>query len=127
MTSIVTYVLLLVQLTVANVEKVIFVHPHHQPNLPDDLVFDDLGIHHLSPSIPITRTYLNASFPTKDKQLGTDSWFYLDNLVPGTRYEVRVCWLATVCSPIDGLYQENSSHHDSRHLIRRIAYERWNS
>lgn len=27
---------------------------------------------------------------------GTDSWFLLANLVPGRRYEVRVCWLATV-------------------------------
>lgn len=29
---------------------------------------------------------------------GTESWFLLEGLVPGQRYEVRVCWVATVCS-----------------------------
>lgn len=86
----------LFQLAVANVEKVIFVAPHPQPVPPENLAFDDLGLHRLSPSTPIVRTYLNASFPTEDQQLGTESWFYLEDLAPGTRYEARICWLATV-------------------------------
>jgi hypothetical protein len=94
----VTYITLLFQLSSANVEKVIFLAPHLTPIPSENLAFDDLGLHRLSPSTPILRTYVNASFPTEDEQLGKESWFYLEDLAPGTRYEVRICWLATVRS-----------------------------
>ena len=87
----VVYIFFLFQLATANVEKVIFIAPHPQPIPPENLAFDDLGLHRLSPSTPIVRTYLNASFPTEDKQLGTESWFYFEDLAPGTRYEARIC------------------------------------
>ncbi|KAI2699861.1 hypothetical protein CBS147317_6776 [Penicillium roqueforti] len=79
----------------ANVEKTIFlapipaIVPSEQPDL------DDLGLERLSPQKPVVRTQLNASFPTAAAPYGTDSWFFLENLNPGQRYEVRVCWLAT--------------------------------
>ncbi|OQD76053.1 hypothetical protein PENDEC_c005G06561 [Penicillium decumbens] len=78
----------------ANVEKTIFLAgtatvPSVEPGL------DDLGLERLSPDRPALRTRLNASFPSNDVPEGSDSWFFLENLIPGQRYEVRVCWLAT--------------------------------
>lgn len=81
----------------ANVEKTIFLAPvaSKVPSRGPDL--DDLGVERLSPENAVVRTRLNASFPTTSAPEGTDSWFFLENLTPGQRYEVRVCWLATVC------------------------------
>lgn len=82
--------------THANVEKAIFLAPQAAtiPSGGSDL--DDLGLQRLSPQDPVVRTRLNASFPTTHAPDGTDSWFFLEDLIPGQRYEVRVCWLATV-------------------------------
>jgi hypothetical protein len=50
----------------------------------------------ISPLHPTVRTRLNASFPTNTASKGTATWVLLDGLSPGARYEVRICWLATV-------------------------------
>ncbi|KAF7119219.1 hypothetical protein CNMCM5793_008964 [Aspergillus hiratsukae] len=81
-------------LAIANVEKTIFLAPQPSPIPSTDSTLDDLGLERLSPSYPTLRTYLNASFPTPDSP-GTDSWYFLENLTPGQRYEVRICYLAT--------------------------------
>jgi hypothetical protein len=81
----------------ANVEKVIFVAPGAQPK-PEDASIDNLLLIPLSESHPSVRTYINASFPTTTSSKGTESWFLLDGLIPHRRYEVRICWLATVSS-----------------------------
>lgn len=95
--SILTLLALLTTLATANVEKAIFIAPPSTtiPSSGPDI--DDLGVERLSPEDPIVRTQLNASFPTALAPEGTESWFFLENLKPGQRYEVRVCWLATVC------------------------------
>jgi len=80
----------------ANVEKVIFSAPDAQPK-PQDASIDNLLLTPLSESYPSVRTYINASFPTNTSVKGTESWFLLDGLIPRRRYEVRICWLATVC------------------------------
>lgn len=87
---------LLFSSVLANVEKAIFLAPpttsvpQHHPNL------DDLYLIPLSPpDHKSVRTHLNASFPTSDSPRGTVSWFLLDGLNAGQRYEVRICWLAT--------------------------------
>lgn len=82
--------------THANVEKTIFLAPPTTILPSEELDLDDLGLERLSLEHPVVRTRLNASFPTTDAPEGTDSWFFLENLRPGQRYEVRVCWLATV-------------------------------
>ncbi|RAH50852.1 uncharacterized protein BO95DRAFT_438111 [Aspergillus brunneoviolaceus CBS 621.78] len=89
-----TTLLLLTRRTSANVEKTIFLGP--APSLIPTLTppIDDLGLPRLSPSYFHHRTKLNASFPSPDSA-GTDSWFFLEHLIPGKRYEVRICWLAT--------------------------------
>jgi hypothetical protein len=83
----------------ANVEKTIFLAPAPATIPSEEPDLDDLGLERLSPQRPIVRTRLNASFPTTEAPDGTDSWFFLENLNPGQRYEVRVCWLATVRPP----------------------------
>lgn len=81
----------------ANVEKVIFIAPDAQPE-PQDASVDNLLLTPLSESYPSVRTYINASFPTNTSIKGTEAWFLLDGLIPRRRYEVRICWLATVSS-----------------------------
>lgn len=85
---------LIVPLVSANVEKTIFLAPPATLLPSIDPSLDDLGLQRLSPNNPVLRTKLNVSFPT-DTQSGTDSWYFLENLHPGQRYEVRICWLAT--------------------------------
>ncbi|KXJ97413.1 hypothetical protein Micbo1qcDRAFT_230076 [Microdochium bolleyi] len=109
--------LLLPLLVRANTEKTIFLGPP-TVNIPsshptlDALLLDVLRPQTLASSV--IRTTLNASFPQSspylaslgtgvggrdvdysDKDYGTPSWLILDDLVPGQRYEVRVCWAAT--------------------------------
>ncbi|KAL4952220.1 hypothetical protein BDW69DRAFT_24697 [Aspergillus filifer] len=83
----------------ANVEKTIFLAPPASSLPGTDIVPDDLlvGLPRLTHSNGFLRTKLNASFPNPEdaEDRGTDSWFFLEGLNPGQRYEVRVCWLAT--------------------------------
>lgn len=84
----------LAALAVANVEKVIFVAPEAQ-DFPSDASLDNLLLKRLTLAQPSIRTHLNASFPTDDHTKGTETWMLLEDLTPGQRYEVRICWLAT--------------------------------
>jgi hypothetical protein len=79
----------------ANVEKVIFVAPPAEL-LPTDASIDNLLLESFSEGQPSIRTYLNATFPTAETPKGTETWILLEELLPGRRYEVRICWLATV-------------------------------
>lgn len=80
----------------ANTEKTIFLGPSNIqiPNLRPD--FYDLNLESLSPSNPSLRKHLDVTFPTLREQKGTQSWYLLDDLEPGRRYELRVCWAAVV-------------------------------
>ncbi|KAK2800765.1 hypothetical protein FQN51_005905 [Onygenales sp. PD_10] len=79
--------LLLVGTVLANVEKVIFTAPPPSPLQSQEPNFDDLEIERLSPHEPSTRTYITAAFASKEAPDGAESWFYLDGLRPGQRYE----------------------------------------
>lgn len=87
------FVALLSCLVSANVEKTIFIAPLRQP-VPDASI-DNLLLVSLNPQHTTARTWLSATFPTNETPKGTDTWMLLDGLSPGTRYELRVCWLAT--------------------------------
>jgi hypothetical protein len=87
------FLIVLAHIAHANVEKTIFIAPPPNPVPP---AFDDLGLERLSSLSPVIRTFLNASFPTQDAPQGAESWFLLQDLNSGQRYEVRVCWPATV-------------------------------
>ncbi|EED15132.1 conserved hypothetical protein [Talaromyces stipitatus ATCC 10500] len=88
-------ILLFTQFAAANVEKTVFVAPLPWSMPTENSAIDDLGLDRLSPTDFMLRTNLNASFPTDDRPYGTESWFYLEELNPGQRYEVRICWMAT--------------------------------
>lgn len=83
-----------------NVEKVIFLgpesidihNPQQQPNI------DTLKLETLSPLKTTLRRQLPAAFPSPTLPRGTEAWFLLDNLQSKQRYEVRICWAATVRS-----------------------------
>lgn len=85
-----------ISLASANVEKTIFLGPEpvNIPNQQPSL--STLNIDTLTPEDWSLRTHLEATFPTEGFKRGSSSWFILDNLTEGQRYEVRICWLATV-------------------------------
>lgn len=80
----------------ANVEKTIFLGPS-AVTLPDVRPsLDDLHLHSLSILEPILPTQLSVQFPSDTSPHGLESWYLLSSLEPGRRYEVRICWPATV-------------------------------
>ncbi|EHK46808.1 uncharacterized protein TrAtP1_005730 [Trichoderma atroviride] len=90
----------LVSPTYANTEKAIFTGPEPitLSNIPSAL--KDQNIPVLGPSTRWSiRTNLTRVFPlsqeeTEQEEQGYPSWLLLDNLTPGQRYELRVCWSA---------------------------------
>ncbi|KAL6811060.1 hypothetical protein GGI42DRAFT_206999 [Trichoderma sp. SZMC 28013] len=79
----------------ANTEKTIFTAP---PSASLPLSSLDAAIHNHLPVLGRStsysiRTNLSRVFP-QDEQQGHPSWLLLDNLTPGQRYELRVCWSA---------------------------------
>ncbi|KAF2840398.1 hypothetical protein M501DRAFT_931332 [Patellaria atrata CBS 101060] len=80
----------------ANTEKVIFISP---PSIPIPNVhpgLSDLGLISFTPAVRHTlRTRLPVAFPTKQELKGLQSWYLLEQLEPGRRYELRICWVAT--------------------------------
>ncbi|OAL55570.1 hypothetical protein IQ07DRAFT_171748 [Pyrenochaeta sp. DS3sAY3a] len=81
----------------ANVEKTIFLGPHPVPlPLPNARPsLDSLALHTLSPSKLILPVQLPLQFPSASQPRGLDSWYLVQGLQEGKRYEVRVCWPAT--------------------------------
>lgn len=82
--------------TFANTEKTIFLGPERVRVPLTHPTLTDLRLHTLTPTNSTLRTQLPARFPSDEKPKGTETWLILDDLIPGQRYEVRVCWPATV-------------------------------
>jgi len=89
-----------IQACVANVEKTIFLGPGavKVPHQPPTL--EDLHIDVLTPKDGTLRTQIQAEFPNDQSTQGKTSWYLLDNLEENRRYEVRICWPATVSHPL---------------------------
>lgn len=89
----------------ANTEKAIFLGPEPVTIPLTHPTLSDLRLDTLTPTNLTLRTQLAAQFPSPSHPKGTATWFILDNLTPNQRYEVRVCWAATVSlftsSPLD--------------------------
>jgi hypothetical protein len=84
------------QICLANVEKAIFLAPE-TVNVPlQHPTLDDLHIDVLTPEFSTLRTQIEAAFPDDISKTGKTSWFLLDKLNEGQRYEVRICWASTV-------------------------------
>lgn len=82
----------------ANTEKTIFLGPEPVTIPLTHPTLSDLRLHTLTPAPAngTLRTQLPAQFPSPEHPEGTVTWLLLDNLAPHQRYEVRVCWAATV-------------------------------
>lgn len=80
----------------ANTEKTIFVAPSSitLPNVHPGL--DNLCLDVLSPNNSSLHVQLPVAFPNEESPRGIQSWYLLDRLQPGQRYELRLCWVATV-------------------------------
>jgi hypothetical protein len=81
----------------ANVEKTIFLGP--SPVIYSNVHpgFDDLRLDTLDPAhLFILATDLPVQFPSSSAPHGLESWYILRGLEEGRRYEVRICWPATV-------------------------------
>ena len=79
-----------------NVEKTIFLAPEaiHIPQQHPHI--GDLKLEVLTPWNSTLRRQLPAAFPKPGLDKGKEAWFLLDGLTPQQRYEVRICWAATV-------------------------------
>lgn len=92
----------------ANADKIIFTGPEPVTYPLASPSLADLNLDILGPAANLSlRTSLARIFPEDDdpeaaaqgKPRGRASWFILDDLSPGQRYELRVCWAAIV-SPL---------------------------
>ena len=86
-----------VQHSLANTEKVIFSAPPTE-TLSELYDLKEEAFKTITPSDPVLRVSLPVAFPTIDRPKGLDSWYRLEGLEEDQRYEVRVCWAATVRS-----------------------------
>jgi len=91
--------LLMVQVctVVANTEKVIFLGPSTLQIPVEPPTLEDLQLAALSSELWSLRTHLKAEFPTDISKNGQSTWILLHSLQEDQRYEVRICWAATVC------------------------------
>lgn len=81
----------------ANTEKAIFLAPEaiHFPETTPSL--DNLRLHTITHTRSSIRTSISVEFPAGEDDInGAESWYLLRTLKEGQRYEVRVCWAATV-------------------------------
>jgi len=90
---------LFAQIISANVEKTIFLGPEPAIIPSQHPTLADLALDALTPSNWSLRTTLPSSFPTDVYPRGRPIWLLLDALSHGQRYEVRICWAATVKLP----------------------------
>ena len=79
-----------------NVEKTIFLGPEAVQLSEQQPSLEQLHLERLSHSRPTLRRELPAAFPKPNSIKGKDAWFLLDGLRQHQRYEVRICWAATV-------------------------------
>ena len=80
----------------ANVEKTIFITPNFTHAPQEHLNLEDLRLDVLSPLSRSLRREIIASFPLAARSRGTETWLLLEKLKEQQKYEVRICWAATV-------------------------------
>lgn len=90
----------LASIALANVEKIIFSAPPPSFIPLASPSLEDLHLDALTPAaLSLTRN-VSRVFPSESAPRGLESWYLLDNLSEGQRYELRICWAAIV-SPFD--------------------------
>jgi len=96
MLNILFLLLLQIYAVAANTEKVIFLGPSSLQVPVEHPTLEDLQLEALSPQQWSLRTHLQAEFPNNASKYGQSSWMILHRLQESQRYEVRICWAATV-------------------------------
>lgn len=89
-----------VSTVLANTEKVVFLGPGSIQIPTEPPTLGSLQLDTLSHDALSIRTHLKAEFPSDISDYGQSTWLLLDGLKEGKRYEVRICWAATVCLKI---------------------------
>jgi hypothetical protein len=80
----------------ANVEKTIFTAPDAISLPTKSPSLNDLSLAVITPGNWSLRTQITTSTPGTSLPDAKATWLLLDELQFGRRYEVRVCWAATV-------------------------------
>ena len=105
----------------ANVEKTIFLGPPFIPFPDTHPNLEDLHLDVLSPSHGTLRRQIAASFPTTLTAQGTETWLLVEGLDERQRYEIRICWAATVSDPREShIYQHAPVLHMMFHVMSII-------
>ena len=101
----------------ANVEKVIFTAPRALSQ--DKKGFSDWKA--LYPKRPSLRSSLVRAFPDTEHPQGLETWLVLDGLTEYQRYELRICWAATVSKAFHICF-ENTNCDCSNRLRSPLSY-----
>ena len=80
----------------ANVEKIIFKGPAPLSIHSEGPSLENLQLLTINPTNATLRTPIQPMWASEESPAGTTSWFIMHNLTEGQRYELRLCWAATV-------------------------------
>lgn len=101
----------LASIALANVEKIIFSAPPPSFIPLASPSLEDLHLDALTPAAPSLTRNVSRAFPSESAPRGLESWYLLDNLSEGQRYELRICWAAIV-SPFDSERRVTQANED---------------
>ena len=84
------------QFALGNVEKIIFKGPAPLSIPSEGPTLENLQLLTINPTNATLRTPIQPMWANEEFPKGTTSWFIMHNLTEGQRYELRLCWAATV-------------------------------
>ena len=87
-------------LALGNVEKIIFKGPSPLAIPSEGPSLENLQLLTINPANATLRTPIQPMWRDEEFPAGTTSWFIMHNLTEGQRYELRLCWAATVSDHI---------------------------
>ncbi|KAL9059234.1 MAG: hypothetical protein Q9162_001271 [Coniocarpon cinnabarinum] len=90
-----TLLLHVITVCLANVEKIVFLGPESTQIPKTSPSFEDLHLQTLTPANSSIRLELPRVFGNSTHPRGLSSWYLLNDLEPGRRYELRICWAGT--------------------------------
>lgn len=83
----------------ANVEKTVFLTPSLTSSTGEFPNVGNFNLDTLTPKKRSIRRQIPAIFANTTNPQGAEIWFFLKGLEEQKRYEVRICWAATVSLP----------------------------
>ena len=85
-----------ISVVLANTEKIIFITPEIVTNSKLNQLTERIDIPAIYPESGRTHIKLPVDFGTSENPNGCQSWYLLRALEKGRRYEIKLCWAATV-------------------------------